>query len=66
MAQQFAHDVVDAYGQDFPEPPDLSSLNPDPEYYFAYGISDENQPSLEVVKTWMDGAELLAAQWVTA
>ncbi|MEQ8672774.1 MAG: hypothetical protein RLP44_11885 [Aggregatilineales bacterium] len=57
MAQQFAHDVADAYGQDFPEPLDLPSLNPDPEYYFGYGVSEDNQPALEAVKTWMDGAE---------
>ena len=47
MAQQFAHDVADAYGQEFPEPIDLPSLDPRPEYYFGYGISDNNEPSLE-------------------
>jgi hypothetical protein len=57
MAQQFAHDVADAYGQEFPEPMDLPSLDPRPEYYFGYGVSDNNQPSLEAVKTWMQGAE---------
>lgn len=57
MAQQFAHDVADAYGQDFPEPLDLPSLDPRPEYYFGYGVSDNNEPSLEAVKTWMDGGE---------
>ncbi|QPC83058.1 hypothetical protein G4Y79_01390 [Phototrophicus methaneseepsis] len=57
MAQQFAHDVADAYGQEFPEPMDLPSLDPRPEYYFGYGVSDNNEPSLEAVKTWMQGAE---------
>ncbi len=57
MAQQFAHDVADAYGQEFPEPMDLPSLDLRPEYYFGYGVSDNNEPSLEAVKTWMDGAE---------
>ena len=57
MAQQFAHDVADAYGQDFPKPLDLPSLDPRPEYYFGYGISDNNEPSLEAVKTWMTGGE---------
>ena len=47
MAQQFAHDVADAYGQEFPEPMDLPSLDPRPEYYFGYGVSDNNEPSLE-------------------
>ncbi|MEQ8676549.1 MAG: hypothetical protein RIC84_25260 [Aggregatilineales bacterium] len=57
MAQQFAHDVADAYGQEFPEPLDLPSLDPRPEYYFGYGVSEDNQPSLEAVKTWMSGGE---------
>src|SRR5690606_2779783 len=57
MAQQFAHDVADAYEQEFPEPLDLPALNPEPEYYFGYGVGLNNEPSLEVVKTWMDGAE---------
>lgn len=57
MAQQFAHDVADAYGQEFPEPMDLPSLDPRPEYYFGYGIGPNNEPSLEAVKTWMQGAE---------
>jgi hypothetical protein len=57
MAQQFAHDVADVYGQAFPDPLDLPALDPRPEYYFGYGVSENNQPSLEAVKTWMDGAE---------
>lgn len=57
MAQQFAHDVADAYGQEFPEPMDLPSLDLHPAYYFGYGVSDNNEPSLEAVKTWMEGAE---------
>lgn len=57
MAQHFAHDVADAYGQDFPEPLDLPSLDPRPEYYFGYGIGPSNSPSLEAVKTWMQGTE---------
>lgn len=57
MAQQFAHDVADAYGQDFPDPLDLPALDPRPEYYFGYGVGPSNSPSLEAVKTWMDGAE---------
>ena len=55
MAQQFAHDVADAYGQDIPKPLDLPSLDPRPKYYFGYGSSENNEPSLEAVKTWMDG-----------
>ncbi len=57
MAQQFAHDVADSYGQDFPEPMDLPALDPRPEYYFGYGVGPSNLPSLEAVKTWMDGSE---------
>jgi ketosteroid isomerase-like protein len=57
MAQQFAHDVADSYGQDFPEPLDLPALDPRPEYYFGYGVGPSNSPSLEAVKTWMVGAE---------
>ncbi len=57
MAQQFAHDVADAYGQDFPDPLDLPSFDPHPEYYFGYGVGPNNEPSLEAVKTWMDGTE---------
>ena len=57
MAQQFAHDVADAYGQEFPDPLDLPALDPRPEYYFGYGVGPSNSPSLEAVKTWMDGAE---------
>jgi hypothetical protein len=57
MAQQFARDVADTYDQFFPDPMELSSLNPAPEYYFGYGIGPNNQPSLEAVKTWMQGSE---------
>ena len=57
MAQQFAHDVADSYGQDFPEPMELPALDPRPEYYFGYGVGPSNSPSLEAVKTWMVGAE---------
>ena len=57
MAQQLAHDVADAYGQDFPDPLELPALDPRPEYYFGYGVGPSNSPSLEAVKTWMDGAE---------
>ncbi len=57
MAQQFAHDVADHHGQAFPDPLDLPALNPQPEYYFGYGVGPSNSPSLEAVKTWMDGSE---------
>ncbi|MBE2184460.1 MAG: hypothetical protein IAE89_13610 [Anaerolineae bacterium] len=57
MAQQFAHDVADHHGQAFPDPLDLPALNPQPEYYFGNGMSDQNNPSLEAVKTWMHGSE---------
>jgi len=57
MAQQFAHDVADHHGQAFPDPLDLPTLNPQPEYYFGYGVGPNNEPSLEAVKTWMDGSE---------
>ncbi len=57
MAQQFAHDVADHHGQEFPDPMDLPALNPQPEYYFGYGVGPNNEPSLEAVKTWMEGSE---------
>ena len=57
MAQQFAHDVAAAYDQDFPDPLDIPALYPRPEYYFGYGVGPSTQPSLEAVKTWMDGSE---------
>jgi hypothetical protein len=57
MAQQFAHDVADHHGQAFPDPLDLPALNPEPEYYFGYGVGPNNEPSLEAVKTWMHGSE---------
>lgn len=57
MAQQFAHDVADSYGQVFPAPLDLPALDPRPEYYFGYGVGPNNEPSLEAVKTWMHGSE---------
>lgn len=47
MAQQFAHDVADAYGQSFPDPLELPALNPAPEYYFGYGVGPSNAPSLD-------------------
>ena len=28
-----------------------------PDYYFGYGVGEHNQPSLEAVKTWLDGDE---------
>lgn len=57
MAQQFASDVADAYDQPFPDPLTLPALNPEPEYYFGYGVGPSNLPSLEAVKTWMQGTE---------
>ena len=57
MAQQFAHDVADSYGQAFPDPHDLPALDPHPDYYFGYGIGPHERPALEAVKTWMDGSE---------
>jgi len=57
MAQQFAHDVADNNGLLFPEPLDIPALDPKPEYYFGYGVGPHNDPALETVKTWMDGAE---------
>jgi len=57
MAQQFAHDVADHHGQTFPDPLDLPALNPQPDYYFGYGVGPNNDPSLEAVKTWMHGSE---------
>jgi hypothetical protein len=57
MAQQFAHDVANHHGQAFPDPLDLPALNPQPEYYFGYGVGPSNSPSLEAVKTWMHGSE---------
>src|SRR5690606_13419805 len=57
MAQQFAHDVADHHGQAFPDPMELPVLNPQPDYYFGYGVGPNNDPSLEAVKTWMDGSE---------
>jgi hypothetical protein len=57
MAQQFAHDVADHHGQAFPDPLALPALNPEPEYYFGYGVGPNNEPSLEAVKTWMHGSE---------
>jgi hypothetical protein len=57
MAQQFAHDVADHHGEAFPNPLDLPALNPEPEYYFGYGVGPNNEPSLEAVKTWMHGSE---------
>ena len=57
MAQHFAHDVADSYGQIFPHPLELPALDPQPEYYFGYGVGQSDWPSLEAVKTWMDGSE---------
>ncbi|MDX1994386.1 MAG: hypothetical protein SF029_18530 [bacterium] len=57
MAQQFAHDVADHYEQDFPLPFELPALDPKPDYYFGLGVGPSNAPSLEGVKTWMDGSE---------
>jgi hypothetical protein len=57
MAQQFAHDVAEDHGQAFPDPFDLPTLNAQPDYYFGYGTGPNNLPSLEAVKTWMDGSE---------
>jgi hypothetical protein len=57
MAQQLAHDVAEVYDQPFPDPFDLPALDPRPDYYFGYGVGPHNQPSLEAVKTWMDGSD---------
>jgi hypothetical protein len=57
MAQQFAHDVAENNGLAFPNPLDLPALNPEPDYYFGYGVGPNNDPSLEAVKTWMAGSE---------
>ena len=42
MAQQFAHDVAEVYDQDFPDPLALPALNPEPEYYFGFGVGPNN------------------------
>jgi hypothetical protein len=44
------------------EPEREETLNPaealtPPDYYFGYGVGEHNQPSLEAVKTWMEGDE---------
>ncbi|MGB7342521.1 MAG: hypothetical protein WBC91_26720, partial [Phototrophicaceae bacterium] len=57
VAQELAYKVADFYGEDFPEPLDLGTLNSEPEYYLDYGVSPSDSLSLEVVKTWMDGTE---------
>ena len=56
MVQQLAHDVAESYDQAFPNPFDLPALDPRPDYYFGYGVGPNNQPSLEAVKTWMEGS----------
>lgn len=35
----------------------LPNTDPQPEYYFGYGVGPHNQPSLEAVKMWMQGDE---------
>lgn len=57
MAQQFAHDVSANAGGNFPAPLDIPALDPQPHYYFGYSVGENNRPSLEAVKTWMDGTE---------
>lgn len=57
MAQELAYDVADDHDLPFPPPHDLPALDPRPEYYVGYGVSDDNLPALEAVKTWMDGTE---------
>ncbi|MDX1994623.1 MAG: hypothetical protein SF029_19730, partial [bacterium] len=56
-AQQLAHDVADHYQQPFPAPFEIKALDAQPDYYFGYGTGPNHAPSLEAVKTWMDGAE---------
>lgn len=57
MAQELAYDVANDHDLPFPAPHDLPALDPRPEYYIGYGVSDDNLPALEAVKTWMDGTE---------
>ncbi|MEL7433263.1 MAG: hypothetical protein AAFN11_04890, partial [Chloroflexota bacterium] len=56
-AQQLAHDTAMFYGQDFPDPLDLTYFEGDPEYYFEYDVSENDLPALYAVKTWMDGTQ---------
>lgn len=57
VAQQLAYDVAEIYEQDFPDPLDLPTHNPEPEYYFGFGLESSNLLSLDAVKTWTDGSE---------
>ncbi|MEL6526600.1 MAG: hypothetical protein AAFQ07_12920, partial [Chloroflexota bacterium] len=56
-AQQLAHDTAMFYGQDFPDPLDLTYFEGDPDYYFEYDVSENDLPALYAVKTWMDGTD---------
>lgn len=56
-AQELASETAFFYGQDFPETLDLVGLKPQPKYYVVYGLGQNDLPSLEIEKTWVDGVK---------
>lgn len=57
MAQQLAYQVAQIHEVEFPDPAALPALNPDPEYYLGLGVTEKDEPALELVKTWVAGTE---------
>ena len=60
-AQQLAYGTAQLYGMAFPDPSDLPALNPRVDYSFSLGAADEDFPTLQAVKTWMEGSERRSA-----
>lgn len=56
-AQQLAYGTAQLHGMSFPDPSDLPALNPRVDYTFSLGASNEDFPTLQAVKTWMEGSE---------
>ena len=60
-AQQLAYGTAQLHGMSFPEPSDLPALNPRVDYTFSLGAANEDFPTLQAVKTWMEGSERRSA-----
>ncbi len=56
-AQELAYQTAQSHGLAFPEPEALPPLNTGVDYAFEVGGGDDDDPALEAVKRWRDGAQ---------
>lgn len=60
-AEQLAYGTAQLHELPFPNPAELPNLNPRVDYYFSLSAAHEDFPTLQAVKTWMEGSERRSA-----